>query len=411
MMRSSGNGCRFMFFTLLSAFATSAWGQWTQSEALRHQKEFRSKSEPLRATVNLDLAPKKRWEFLGSDPAFAGFKSAYQGYISTYVPKSVLPLVTSITKQLRYTYYRDYAEEMEGIADALGVSLGDVVLINLIYQVEHLGVSCKARNTTGPCPPHEERGPGLCTGLVVNNANGDGPVFQGRNLDWNLDASLLRFIMQVNYERGGKTIFTGVQIVGMVGCLHGLRNGIFSVQLNARLEGGEILPNILEQILLGGKTPTHVIRKALETSENYKAAEDLLSKERLSNPGYLIMAGANHGEGVILTRDRNRLADAWRLDEVPSKDVKGINRQPDWLRLQTNYDHWTPAPSFDDRRTPGVANAVKLCSAGVNEKTVLDVMTQWPTQNHHTDVTSIMCPLTGYFETIVWTPAVNEIMV
>ena len=24
-----------------------------------------------------------------------------------------------------------------------------------------------------------------------------------------------------------------------------------------------------------------------------------------------------------------------------------------WFRLETNYDHWNPVPTADDRRTPG----------------------------------------------------------
>mmetsp|Transcript_11363 Transcript_11363/g.36002 ORF Transcript_11363/g.36002 Transcript_11363/m.36002 type:complete len:231 (-) Transcript_11363:369-1061(-) len=134
----------------------------------------------------------------------------------------------------------------------------------------------------------------------------------------------------------------------------------------------------------------------------------LCSAPEEANQAYFIMAGANHGEGAVLTRGRTNLIDAWHLYETPAKDTKGINKQPDWFRLQTNYDHWTPAPSYDDRRTPGVTHGSQFCKSGVDMDCVLKVMTTWPTKNFHTDITSVMCPKTGYISTTVWSPSLSS---
>jgi N-acylethanolamine-hydrolysing acid amidase len=287
---------------------------------------------------------------------------------------------------------------MVGLARALGVSVGDIVIVNLIYQIEDIGVTCDRRNTTGPCPP------GICTGAVVNGQGASsGEVWQGRNLDWNLDASLLQYTLHVDYQRDNKTVFSGVQIAGQVGVLHGMRFGGFSAQLNARNQGGNVLSNLFEQILLGGRCPSHTLRYALENKVDFSTAETFLSSERLANPVYYVMAGIAHGEGVILSRDRARLVDAWHLFETPDKDKQQINIQPDWFRLQTNYDHWEVVPSYDDRRGPGVAHIKQYCSKEVDAPCMDKVMRAWPTKNHHTDVTSIMCPSTGFFDTVIWT--------
>ena len=58
--------------------------------------------------------------------------------------------------------------------------------------------------------------------------------------------------------------------------------------------------------------------------------------------------------------------------------------------LQTNYDHWEPAPSYDDRRDPGNKRMEALGQAGVTGKAVYGVLLQWPTFNHHTDFTAII---------------------
>ena len=39
---------------------------------------------------------------------------------------------------------------MKGYAEALNITDGDVVSINLIYQLERLGLSCDSWNNTGP---------------------------------------------------------------------------------------------------------------------------------------------------------------------------------------------------------------------------------------------------------------------
>lgn len=378
---------------------------WVDDSTLQSMTRSRVQTQPRTFVLDLDKDPKDRWTALAQDPVFENYKKDFTNYVGSYIPKAALPIITDITRSLKGKFYPDYADEMIGLADALGVSIGDVVLANLIYQVEGIGRACEAGNTTGPCPP-KAAGPGMCTAIVGNgqdSLDGSGIIWQGRNLDWNLDATLLKYVLRVEYKRQNKTIFTGVQIAGEIGVLHGLRKGAFSVQLNARDQGGNFLNN-LGQIVLGLKTPTHVMRYALEHEDTFEHALEFLSTTHLANPAYFVMAGIQDREGAILTRDRKELVDVWHLFEAPSMDTQGINLQPDWFRLQTNFDHWTEVPDDDNRRTPGVANMAAFCADGVNRSCVMQVLTTWPTQNHHTDVTSVMCPKTGHIDVTVWVP-------
>eukprot|EP00443_Scrippsiella_acuminata_P023271 CAMPEP_0115187528 /NCGR_PEP_ID=MMETSP0270-20121206/10540_1 /TAXON_ID=71861 /ORGANISM="Scrippsiella trochoidea, Strain CCMP3099" /LENGTH=409 /DNA_ID=CAMNT_0002600679 /DNA_START=37 /DNA_END=1266 /DNA_ORIENTATION=+ len=387
----------------------SGLGQRTQDARLREEADSRKAVEVKRVTVDLDLPPSQRWAFLKTDPDFAHYKEDVISYISPYLSPKILPLVSKIALSMEHTFYADYAEEMRAIARDLNMTDGELVLLNLLYQIEGAFSKCELQNTTGPCAP---KGPGLCSGLIANGQGRDDVVWQGRNMDWNFPPKLLAYVMQVDYKRGGSTLFSAVQLAGMVGTLHGIRKGGFSVQLNARYEGGKLLPNFFEDVLRGGKTPTHVMRRVFEDSVTFDEAEGVLSTERLVNPGYLIMAGSEHGVGAIVTRGREKADDVWHLYEDSAKDTKGINVQPEWFRLQTNYDHWKAAPSYDDRRTPGVAHAKQFLKDGVNEKSVLNVMTAWPTKNFHTDITSVMCPHTGFIKTWKWMPsAAAEVLV
>lgn len=74
--------------------------------------------------------------------------------------------------------------------------------------------------------------PGLCTSIVAEDA--DGHIYHGRNLDWNLGDALLKLIINVDYQRGGKTVFTGTTLVGFIGVLNGMRAGQWSWSMDAR---------------------------------------------------------------------------------------------------------------------------------------------------------------------------------
>jgi len=367
---------------------------------LQKRAALKSGAPPKKVIVNLDLEPKKRWAFLAEDPHFADFKEEFIGYLKHYVPKFLIEPIASIVKNLRHSFYDEYAQEMEGLATALDVSLGDIVIANLIYQIEGIGVKCSKRNTTGPCPPSESGPAGLCTGVLADDGN---KVLQGRNMDWNLPPSLLKFVIEAEYQSQNRTKFVGVSVAGQVGVLHGLSRGRFSIEMNSRNTGGNVLANLAD-LVSGAKTPGAVIRRTLETATSFHDGVKFLSSERLANPVYFVVGGAGHGEGALLSRERKGLLDAWNLYEVPSKDTKKVNIQPDWFRVQTNYDHWDPVPSYDNRRDPAVANVKQFCNdeTRVNQNCVWKAMTTWPTMNHHTDITSIMCAKTGYMNTTVW---------
>jgi len=46
--------------------------------------------------------------------------------------------------------------QMVGVARGLNLSIGDIVAVNLVYQLEHIGINCSNWNNTGPT--------GQCTG-------------------------------------------------------------------------------------------------------------------------------------------------------------------------------------------------------------------------------------------------------
>ena len=76
-----------------------------------------------------------------------------------------------------------------------------------------------------------------------------------------------------------------------------------------------------------------------------------------------------------------------------------------WYRLETNYDHWNPVPKADDRRHPGMKNMDTMGQTGIGASgngLYINVMTKWPTFNHHTDYTGIFSAVEGIYTSNIW---------
>lgn len=121
--------------------------RWVDSAENRRRAEEKTARPPKEYIVNLDLPQEDRWKEIGAlykDKSFLLVE-----YLRRNLPRGWLKPVEAIAGQL-LPFFRDYGDEMKGYAEALNITDGDVVSINLIYQLERLGLSCDSWNNTGP---------------------------------------------------------------------------------------------------------------------------------------------------------------------------------------------------------------------------------------------------------------------
>jgi N-acylethanolamine-hydrolysing acid amidase len=425
---------------------------WTSNEALRAAASDVVTSVPApRFTLNLDDPPQERWSAIAAVYKSEAYKIT--DYLKSQLPSWAFPILIEIAANLE-PYFTDYGDEMIGLAEGLGLDLGDIVATNLVYQLERIGVNCSNWNNTGPtsggddaiprglgCDEaltawDEERlsralptGPaGRCTSIVAQDAAGF--VAHGRNLDWNIPDALKDFVVDVDFYRGGQLIYTGTTAVGFVGMLNGMRHGsssssssgggggssrsrsrstngetageAWSVSMDARNHGGRIPLNLAQALKTHALTPEQALRKALESDAwgagGFEQAVDALSTVQLVDDVYYVMAGGGGSNQLaVVTRARNAAVDVWRLDPPHGEN-------PPWWLVETNYDHWKAVPKADDRRDP--ANEY-MAALGSTEGTTLDtmlrdVMSEWPVFNPHTTFTTMINPYTGAYNSTVW---------
>jgi hypothetical protein len=310
--------------------------------------------QPLPAfTVNLDLPPDQRWVAIAKFPQYSKLFSTVWSEIQSFLNAEVLASLIALGDDAWSRLNPVFQGEIQGSATALNLPRGVVTLLNLLYDI-----------TDG------------CTSIVAQMV--DGSILHARNLDFGTgmdDTELLRELAGMfNYTRNGSTVFAAVGFPFYSGVLTGFKPGAFAVTVNTRfLPKGPLdqLTTAINFLLHNNASPvTFVTREVMENMTNYFTALELLVDTPLIDDVYYTLSGTSPNQGTVITRSRNNASDIWHVSSPET-----------WYILQTNYDHWLPAPWYDDRADPGNAlmtamgqKAVTLPNIYANTLSVKPVM-------------------------------------
>merc|ERR1712032_1348510 len=199
--------------------------------------------------------------------------------------------------------------------------------------------------------------------------------------------------VNINVVKGGKSLYNMTSYVGYVGLLTGVKAGGFSISVNTRFDGH--LDQFLVMWLLGkydGNFLSFKTRLVMESNETYNAALQALTHYKAMGPAYVILGGAQAGEGAVIALGAGK-DEAWQVRRL--EDELAIGR---FYVLQTNYDWPDAPPAFDDRRYPAVDCLEKLGSNRISHQSLWGLMSSNPTKNALTTYTTLMSAETGYFQ-------------
>jgi len=264
----------------------------------------------------------------------------------------------------------EYAQEIMGCAEAFGFPYGFLALFNLGYEVTD-----------------------ACTSIIAQST--DGKIYHARNMDFwagmGFTDTLKNLAVNIDFQKGGKTLFSDATFAGMVGVLSGFKNGEFSVTIDTRFYPGgigdlfyEIIAAITEQ---NATLVTFLLREVFTNENNYESALTNLCSGTLIADVYYIIAGASPGQGAVISRNRTGADDVWVLNS-PSR----------WYEVETNYDHWQEAPWFDDRVDPANHAMDAMGVAAISLPNMFKVLSVKPVFNIQTTYTILSCPACGDWE-------------
>uniref|UniRef100_A0A8C6ZL33 Acid ceramidase N-terminal domain-containing protein n=1 Tax=Nothoprocta perdicaria TaxID=30464 RepID=A0A8C6ZL33_NOTPE len=134
---------------------------------------------PLRCNVSLDSPAEERWLPLlrHFEPAF--LRAAVARVIDETVPKWVHEVLRPIAAELEFFMPQPFVGEILGLCKALGISLGDGVLLNFAYEST-----------------------AFCTSIVAQDDKGN--IYHGRNLDYDFVDLLSKITIDVQFIKSGQ---------------------------------------------------------------------------------------------------------------------------------------------------------------------------------------------------------------
>ena len=307
-------------------------------------------------TINLDEPPESRWNAV-TKVYGAEIHSFRAQMIQLFkIPKEILALMEIQASALLAYLPEEYAGEIVGIAHSIGISVTDVIFINILYDIT-----------------------AACTSIVAQTM--DNKIIHSRNLDYSLPDELRNITIIVNAIRNNKTVYTGVTYAGMVGIATGQKPNSFTISLNQRDKGFRI--ENLYEILLNREAHfvTFEIRRMLETEgTDFSSVVREFQTAVLMAPCYIILGGIARGEGAVITRGRESELDIRFIDTA----------RGNWYVLETNYDWWESPPSNDNRRYPAVSHMNAIGRSNISLDTLYDVLSATPVCNHGTTYTALM---------------------
>eukprot|EP00949_MAST-11_sp_MAST-11-sp1_P003083 g3083.t1 len=345
--------------------------------------------------VDLDAPAGDRWETIVKDFAehLPSVAKLAEDILGDGVISSLTTGVFAMATRLGRVYF---AEELEGIANATGLPLGRVVLLQIAYEAF-----------------------AACTSIVVDGQ--DGHPLHMRTMDWEMP-ELQQLTIQVDFVSGGQTVFRATTWAGYVGVLTGMRPQGYSVSVNYRrteLGASDGVGGIFRNMQRGaaGHWPvSFLVREVLETENSFHSACDAFRMSELMAPVYLTIAGVRPGEGLVLARDRKPTDGYASVSEMLGHGSRTAGSDDGVCHsvVQTNMDIWRcdADRSEDDwqdicesrvrrRFAKAALHSIASASEGVTMEDLWCLVSIPPCKAPDTVYTTAMVPATGELVTRV----------
>jgi len=330
--------------------------------------------------LNLDLKPAKRWTHIVK-PRKADLKELLSLF-KEIIGEKALKTVNFIAGLMINLLPDEYAQELSGMSTELEIDCGEVVIYNVFYEFFS-----------------------VCTSIIAEDE--DGKLYHGRNMDfglflgwdvknntWRTSEILRKLLVNVEFQKNGKTVYIGTTFAGYVGVLTAMKKNAFTFSIDERftLDGGYV--GLFEWLLSRGTNGAHWLgfytRDVMLNATSYHQAKKMFATAELIAPAYFILGGIHPGEGAVITRDRKKIADMWELTTSHR-----------WYLVETNYDRWTKPMFFDDRRTPAMKCMNETTQKSVDFKGLFNVLSTKPVLNKLTVYTALMQATDDRYESYV----------
>jgi hypothetical protein len=327
-------------------------------------------------TYVIDLAcdERERWqEVIAQEKATAGL--LVQEAAAEF--ESVPEIARWLFARLYHAFGGLYRGEIRAWADALGLSVGTVTLLNCAYELSHVRVPRLFGCTAG-----------------VRWADGLGMV-HARTLDWPLPG--MSGATRVFRFRRGSREFVAVGVPGQVSVLSGMLPGSHSITVNWAP------PAARPSFDFG---PAFLVRDTLETCDSYDEAVEALRSTPLSTSAFFTVCGTEQGQACVIERTQ-RAAIVRGMVETAIAQANHHVAEPFIANNQVLAEIEEEGFHEDSSvRATVMSQVLTDIGAGITIDDALGLLERAPLLNQYTVQRMVFCPRTG--EVRVWNAPVTE---
>ena len=253
---------------------------------------------PKSFVINLDTPPEHRWHELINSIPKKDIEDFAQN-LQKVTQKNTSPEMREHFGKLiqKNLIPNEYMREIRGMQESIQQKLGyipeslsyeNLILFNLSYMFT---ISCSAAIITDQ----------------------EGMPYMLRNLDEPIDSLTIDFIrkitLNITWLQNGKELFKSTTWPFFVGALSGQRSHEFAIALNARHSDKDLPKDNIKYALNTDEvwSVPSLMRYALQYAQNYREACTIFEKTKISAPSYIIIAGKDKYNGVIIARNRENV--------------------------------------------------------------------------------------------------------
>jgi N-acylethanolamine-hydrolysing acid amidase len=206
-----------------------------------------------RHLIDISLPPAQRWKSVALQ--YKEHIVAAEKFIRNFVPAKYEKLLDYVADAVAESDFvlEPYRSEMKGIADATGIPHGNIIALNLIYDLT-----------------------AFCTSIVAQDS--EGHILHARNLDFDLPAVLRPLTIEVEFKNGVNATdveYYGVTYAGYVGLATAMRPNQFSISLDERQGHGSLLENIMDLLTKKNAAPVAFHVRSIVADDTVGSASDL----------------------------------------------------------------------------------------------------------------------------------------
>ena len=136
--------------------------------------------------IDLDTRANDRWKDVARDYG-SMITEVLNGYSNEMNP-AIFDMMTVLASSVAKEIPLEYLEELSGLAECINSTLGELILLNMMYEMTAYGGSDNK----------------ACTSIVATLANGH--IIHGRNLDYGTPG-LNHLVVALDFQKNGKTLY------------------------------------------------------------------------------------------------------------------------------------------------------------------------------------------------------------